>query len=449
MKTVTLQYGSGQVAIEVPDSADVLCGGEFSPLSDPDGQINHSLKEPIGSAPLSQLADGKKDAAIVVSDNTRPVPYKPPDGILAPIVETLKRTGINNIKIIVGCGTHRPMEKTELHQILGDAAFQQGVEIINHSAGDSEMLTCIGHTERTPEVTVNKYYMGAQLKIITGLVEPHFMAGFSGGRKAICPGICGLSVTYGFHSASILNDNNATTLVLKGNPCHEEALRIAKMAGADFSVNVTINSDRNITGVFSGDMEQSHLAAVENLKPFVTIELDKLYDVVITQAGDVGVNHYQCAKAVYETTRAVKPGGRMVLLAGFSDPDQIGSDNYRKMLCLLASLGPEDFVQRILSDEWSFVPDQWEVQMWAKAFQKLDNPKNLYTCAARLENCSKDLIPETNVASQIKRSPGEDDLHFTERIAQERIDELVRSAPNAKILVLPDGPYAIPVFSKT
>ena len=118
------------------------------------------------------------------------------------------------------------------------------------------------------------------------------------------------------------------------------------------------------------------------------------------------------------------------------------------MLRLLVSLGPEDFIQRILSDEWSFVPDQWEVQMWTKTFKKLGNPKNLYTCAARLENCRKDLIPEVNVAAQIKRSPGENDLNFTERITQQTIDELAKDIPNAKILVLPDGPYAIPVFSE-
>jgi nickel-dependent lactate racemase len=446
MKKVPLQYGNRRIEIAVPASADVLGAEKVELLTNPAEQIFRSLNEPVAAPPLCQLALGKSNAAVVVSDNTRPVPYKGPDGILYPIIETLKRAGISSIKIIVGCGTHLPMTKTQLRQMLGDAAFQPGVEVINHDAADKTALRSIGRTERTPDVTVNRHYLDAELKIVTGLVEPHFMAGFSGGRKAVCPGICGWSVMYGFHSASILNEKAATSLLLQGNPCHEEALRIAKMAGVDFAVNVTINCDKQITGVFSGELEKSHLTAVERLRSFVVIQLDRLYDIVITHSGDVGINHYQCAKSAFEAAGALKQGGRIILTGDLADTDPVGGPNYRDMLRLLVRLGPQSFVQTILADDWSFVPEQWQVQMWAKVFQELDSPRHLYICAAQLEDCPEDLIAEVNVASRIRRLPAEGDIDFVRRMTQQKIDRIVKETGDKKILILPDGPYAVPVL---
>ena len=446
MKIIPLQYSHSQIEISVPDNAHVLCAAKVEPLANPSAEVLRSLKEPIAARPLHQLARGRQTAAIVVSDNTRPIPYKGPDGILPDILKILRQSRVNNIKIIVGCGTHRPMSEPQLRHMLGDEAFGDGIEVINHMASDESMLCSIGRTERTPNVTVNRHYINADLKIVTGLVEPHFMAGFSGGRKAICPGICGRSVTFGFHSAPILNEKEATSLVLGPNPCHQEALRIARMAGVDFTINLTLDSNKRITGVFSGHLEKSHQAAVEHLCTFAMIGLNQIYDVVITQAGVVGMNHYQCAKAVFEAARALKPGGRIILLANLTDAEPVGSQNYRDILRLLTRLGPEDFIQKILANDWTFVPDQWQVQMWAKTLQKLDSPKHLYTCAAQLEGCPDDLVPEVNVASEIRRFPGECDVDFARRMTQQTIDNLIKNVPDEKILVLPDGPYAVPIL---
>ena len=447
MKTVSLQYGKEQIKVNVPDSSDILSGGKVEPLPEPAKEVWRSLNEPIGTAPLSELAKGRKNAAIVVSDNTRPVPYSGPDGILKPIIDTLKENGVGQIKIIIATGTHRPMEETELRQMLGEPAFQAGVQIINHVGTDSSMLRSIGRTERTPDVSVNSHYLDAELKIATGLVEPHYMAGFSGGRKAICPGICGQSVTYGFHSAPILNEEKTASLVLEGNPCHEEALRIAKMAGVDFSVNVTINKNKQLAGVFSGDLEEAHLAAVEHIRRFVCIELDGLYDVVITQADEVGVNHYQSLKAAFEASRAVKPGGRIILLAKLTDPDPIGTEYYKRMLSLLVRLGHEKLCATLLSDDWTFEPEQWQVQMWSKVFKRLGRAKNLYTCAVRLADIPSSLIAETNVAAEIKRIAGEEELTYAERMVQTTVDKILAESAESKVLVLPDGPYVVPHYS--
>jgi nickel-dependent lactate racemase len=446
MKSIWLQYGNEQVKVNVPESSDELSLEKAERLSDAAGGIMKSLAEPIGSAPLRELAKSCKNAVVVVSDNTRPVPYSGADGILKPIIETLKQNGVGDIKIIIACGTHRAMMEGEIREMLGGAAFQEGVSVSNHSAEDGTMLRSIGSTERTPDVTVNRYYLDAELKIATGVVEPHFMAGFSGGRKAICPGICGLSVAYGFHSASILNDERTTSLVLEGNPCHQESLEIAKMAGVDFVVNVTIDNQRRITGVFSGDLEKSHMAAVEYVSSYVSAEAGELYDVILTQAGDAGVNHYQCAKAAYEASRVVKAGGQIILLGKLSDPDPIGGQNYKDMLVLLGRLGAERFCKKILSDEWSFVPEQWEAQMWAKVFSKLGDAKKLYLCSPRLRSLSNEVIPERNVSGEIELAAGEDEACYAGRMVQYSIDKVIEGCPDAKVLILPDGPYLVPVY---
>jgi nickel-dependent lactate racemase len=445
LKTVALQFGNSHIEVGVPGDPDILSAGKIAVLSDPAAEVRRSLREPVGTASLAVLARDCDNAAVVVSDSTRPVPYKGPNGILKPIIETLKQNSVNDIKIIVACGTHRPMTEPELRDMLGDAVFQDGVEVVNHVATDNSMLRSIGGTDRTPEVMVNRYYLDAQLKIATGLVEPHFMAGFSGGRKAVCPGVCGQGVTYGLHSASILNEEGSTNLVLKGNPCHEEALRIARMAGVDFIVNVTIDNNRKMTGVFAGDLEEAHLAAVEHLRSYATIPVSKLYDVVIIPAGDVGVNHYQCVKAVFEASRVAKPDGKVVLLGNLTDPEPVGNPNYKDMLRLAIRLGPEGFLQQILAKDWTFVPDQWEVQMWAKAYRRLAGPREIYICAPQLEDCPDDLLPETNVAARNKRLKNESNVDFASRILQQTIDELTKGFADKETLVLPDGPYAVPL----
>ncbi len=443
-KYINLQFGDSYIEVEVPGNSDVLSARAVAALPDPAAAVRECLSKPIGSASLPDLARDCDNAVVVVSDKTRPVPYSGPNGILPPIVETLKDNRVNNIKILVGCGTHRPMSEPELRDMLGNSAFQEGIEVINHISTDEAMLRSIGKTDRTPKVKVNRHYLDAHLKIATGLVEPHFMAGFSGGRKAICPGICGRSVTYGLHSASILNEDGATNLVLEGNPCHEEALRIAKMAGVDFTVNVTIDNNKQVTGVFAGELEQAHLAAVEHLRSYATIPIRKRYDVVIIQAGDVGVNHYQSVKAVYEAVRVAKPEGKVVLLGNLTDPDPVGNPNYKDMLRLAIRLGPKGYLAKILAPDWTFVPDQWEVQMWAKAYRRLAGPKEIYICAPQLEDCPEDLLPETNVAAQNKRLAGESNVDFARRILQETINHLIRDRTNKETLLLPDGPYAVP-----
>ena len=445
MKIVSLPYGSRHIELAVPDSADVSTPPPAVPLSAADA-VRRSLTEPIGSARLSELAISCRTAAVVVSDNTRPVPYKGSAGILEPILEILKQQHVAEIKIIVATGTHRPMTGSELKNMLGPAAFGAGIRVINHVATDPDMLRSIGRTDRTAEVTVNRHYLDADLKIITGLVEPHFMAGFSGGRKAVCPGICGLSVSYGFHSASILDHPRSTTLILDGNPCHNESLRIAEMAGVDFAVNVTLDSQKRLTGIFSGQLQQSHQLAVEHLCHYATVRLQHPYDLVITQTGDVGVNHYQCAKAAYEVARVISPIGSIVMLGDLADLDPVGSRNYKDVLAQLARLGTVPFLEKIVRPDWVFIPEQWQVQMWAQVFVRTGTPRNVFLCAAQLEDYPTHLTPDDNVAARSRRPAGCSNLDFTRQITQDTIGTIIKANPDARILVHPDGPYTIPIL---
>lgn len=448
IKTVTVPIGKENIDIKVPERTDVLSLKKAKPLLKPSESIHHSLNSPIDTKPMSELAKGCRSACIVVSDNTRPVPYKGPNGILPPILETLQKSNINKITILIACGTHRPMAEDEIKDMVGDCVFQQGIEVINHVATDESALRNIGSTQRTTKVTVNRHYLDADLKIATGLVEPHFMAGFSGGRKAICPGICGQDVTYGFHSVSILADPNSTSLNLYTNPCHDEAVKIAQMAGVDFIVNVIINSDKQITGVFSGNMQKAHDAAIIFLKDYVSVSIEKQYDVVITQAGDVGVNHYQCAKAAIEASRAVKKDGKIILLGNLTDPDPIGSENYKQMLKLLADSGHKEFISKISSSNWTFVPEQWQVQMWARVFEKLGTAGNFFSCMPQLENAAPELIPEIKVCSLVKRLSNESDLNYLKRMAEETLSSVISDADIADVLILPDGPYVVPIMEE-
>ena len=368
-KKTYLEFGDDQICIQVPDGAEVLSAGAVTALADPAGAIRRALAEPVGTGPLAELARGRKDAVIVVSDNTRPVPYQGEGGILRPIIQTLRDNGVHSIKVIVANGTHGVMDEAALRRMLDESAWWEGVEIINHVCTDETVLRNIGRTERTADVTVNRHYLDADLKIVTGLVEPHFMAGFSGGRKAICPGICGQNVTYSFHSATIIDDPNTKTLTMAGNPCHEESLRIARMAGVDFAINVTLDNRREITGVFAGELVQAHEASAEFLMTYVNIPVQQRHDIVIIPASYVGMNHYQCAKAGIEAARVVKSGGSIIMPANLTAADAIGNPNYKQILAMHARLGTEEVCRVLLSEEWEFVPEQWEVQMWAKVFE--------------------------------------------------------------------------------
>ncbi|MEI7436223.1 MAG: nickel-dependent lactate racemase [bacterium] len=447
-RRIELEFGRDVLGLELPDTADVLRLPDVRPLADPSGAIYAALATPLGAPPFSEVVrvcrarHADPVGVIVISDNTRPVPYRGADGILEPLLELLRAGGFRRIKVLVATGTHRVMSTDELRAILTPAAFLTDVQIINHDCRDNASLCRIGSTQRGTEIWLNQHYLNADLKILTGLVEPHFMAGVSGGPKSVCPGLVGEKATTVFHGARMMADARAVSLQLENNPCQAEAMEVAVKAGVDFIVNVTISRDRQLTGVFAGALEQAHRAAAARVMTESVIPIRSEYDVVVTHAGFVGINHYQAAKAAVEGSRAVRPGGTLILAANNTDLNPVGGPHYRRLLPMLTELGIDELERRMLADEWCFVPEQWELQMWGRALRKLGHPDRLIYCSPRLTGAAFHGLPGCDGGAGLAIGGPERDLAAA--MVQRALDRAVAVRPGARVAVLVDGPYGIP-----
>jgi nickel-dependent lactate racemase len=454
VKDIPFDLGYLRFHVKVPDHADILRMGKVSTLANPKQNIRAALESPIASPPLKRIiqekltANPNVKAVIVISDSTRPVPYSNEEGILFPIVEVMEEAGLptSQILILVATGTHRPMAEQELHDLLDPRIFEKGIQIVQHDSRNSKELIRIGKTEIGGEIYINRKYMEGDIRILTGLVESHFMAGASGGRKSICPGLLAEDSTHILHSGPILASPKALDLVLDGNPVHEEILTVAQMAGCDMIVNVTLDTNYKLTGVFAGDMEKAHGEAVKKLWSYAAIPATRSYDLVLTHVGYVGMNHYQAAKGALACMPLVKPNSICLLAAPHTDRDPIGSDNYKAMIRLLGEKGPENFSEMILSPSWTFVPEQWEAQMWAKLLLTIPI-QNLIYCSMDISREFFSWLPGTDARSLAPEASDLEELVAGSiKWALEHLHSQLNREPH--IAVLPDGPYGIPFLER-
>lgn len=446
------------LCVSVPDHLIVRGMRAAPPRIPACRSIREALDHPIDSAALGTIARQKRSqrdhaqAVIVVSDNTRPVPYYGEGGLLMPIIDTLRQAGFADeyITILIGTGSHRNMQPDEQESMLGLKAYGlEGITVINHEYDVEESLESLGRTRRGSHVFINKRYYHADLKIVTGLVESHFMAGASGGRKGICPAIVGRETLGVFHGAELLDSEKAVDLEIDGNPVHEEALEMAGMAGCDFLVNVTLDADGQLTGVFAGDLEAAHREAVRKIRDYVVVDVDRRYDIVLIPAGYVGVNHYQACKAAVVAARAVKRGGSIIIVAKNTDPDPIGGEGYKHALRLLNRHGKTIFLEKIRAFDWLFVQEQWQVQMWCKVFTRLGEADHLYYCAVEIPLDDYRYVPGipglSLLSARERRIVHKE--RMMERMVAYAVDAAVKQSGIEKpsILFLRDGPYGIPV----
>lgn len=452
-KDVNVEYGKNILPVKVPPYCDTLTMGHVPALKNAREKIENALSNPIGSSTIKDIVTSSEKppsrltVAVVVSDNTRPVPYcaESEEGILYPLLKRLKRAGIKNenIRIIVGTGTHLPTSGEWKRKAFGEVIVEN-YRIVDHDS-TSPHLFPVGSVEGI-EVKINREFMEADIRMVTGLVEPHFMAGVSGGRKAVCPGIVNLQATYLFHGVDFTNNPSATNLALEGNPCHEFALKVARRVGVDFSVNCTVNEEGSLSGVFAGDLKKAHLEAVNGLKKAAVIPCHHTYDIVLTSGGKVAVNHYQAAKAAYGTIPIIRRGGKVILAAHNSDEEPVGKDEYKKALKILKKKGPGGFTEFIKSKTWQFVPDQWQVQKWDQFFRKVGSFDNLIYCTTNIP-------PE-----DLEKLPGKSGYDFVEG-GKAAPDEMVQRAiiyavdkkrqelnKNPEMAFVKEGPYAVPVL---
>ena len=458
-KALQVDFGDGFLDIEVPGASEILTMPSMPCLIDSGAAITRALNQPIGSPTLSEIIRSKGKApealsvCITVSDITRPAPYKGKNGLLLPLLALIEETGVRreNIVIVIGNGMHR-------HSTLEERIYMYGQEvvdtfrIVDHDCEDDDSMVLAAQTKRGTQVHLNKIFYESDVKIITGLVESHFMAGVSGGRNAVCPALVNTKTIQFFHSVQVLEDPKATNLILDGNPCHEEALEVAQTVGIDFLVNVTLDKRLCMTGVFAGALEEAHLVAYKAMKKSVMIPVEQPFDIVLTHAGYVGRNHYQAVKAAVNAMPAVKENGMIVMLANNVDVEPIGSQEYKTFLHLFKILGPDGYNNVLEHPDWIFTKDQWEPEMWGKPFRKVGMDGLIY-CSPQITKAHYDIIPGLSGYDVI-----EDDVNFEshKQKATAMLQNAVIYAVNhprfegrkPTIAYIEEGPYAVPMAAE-
>ncbi len=357
---VLLKYGTAglQVALpETPGFQGVLSPSEPQALAAPAEAVAKSLAEPIGGRSLAELARGRKRACIVVSDVTRPVPNPV---LLPPILSTLSDAGIprENTLLLIATGMHRPSSEEEIVRLVGPE-IARDYRVDDHDSRRRGDMVEVGRIGGRVPALVNRRYVAADLKILTGFIEPHMWAGYSGGRKSILPGICSIETLQYMHGPEMVAHPGGEYGLLDGNPFHEAGLEVMAMAGADFIVNVTLSTTKRITGVFSGHPVEAHAAGCRFLARHCVKELAAPLDfIVTTNAGaPLDCNLYQTVKGITGAAPAVKIGGDIVIASRCHEG--AGSAEYREILEMVDS--PRNFLDRLMRKEF-FVPDQWCAQ---------------------------------------------------------------------------------------
>jgi nickel-dependent lactate racemase len=417
---VRLEYGRTGLDVELPDRPGLhtLSYQAAAPLPDPAAALRGVLERPTGALPLAQLAAGRRNACIAICDITRPVPNAL---ILGPVLQTLEDAGISreSILLLVATGLHRPNVGDELLEMVGRHIVDR-YRIENHLGQDLGSHTFLGNTPRGVPIWIDSRYVQADLKLTVGLIEPHFMAGFSGGRKLICPGLAALETVRAWHSPAFLEHPRADSGILEGNPVHEENTWIGRRAGCDFIVNVVIDAQRRPLKFVAGDMEQAFLAGAGFVRDVVTDTIPEPADIVVTSSAGypLDTTFYQSVKGMVSALPVVKEGGTIVLAASLTEG--IGSPQFQSLFREHVSL--DAFAAKIQTPGY-FVMDQWQLEEMAKVLRK-----------ARVRVVSDGLPAETLQRLFVESAPS---------VEAAVADALVEYGPQATIAVIPKGPYVL------
>jgi nickel-dependent lactate racemase len=418
---ITLDYGRTGLEVELPDDRVIgpLAIRDAAPLVDPEAAIAKAIREPIGSAPLAEIARGRRDACILICDITRPVPNR---WILPPLLMTLESQGIKreDITILVATGLHRPNEGAELEEMVGPE-IAANYRIENHHGKVRAEHDFLGETPNGVPVYLDSRYVRADLKITTGLIEPHLMAGYSGGRKVICPGVAGLDTVKVWHGPRFLEHPKADCGIVEGNPVHEENTRIGLMAGCDFIVNVCLDGQRRVTWVGAGDMIKAWEEGVRFVESVVKVPVAEPVDVVVTSCAGypLDTTWYQAIKGLTGALPIVKQGGTIVLAASLTEG--LGSPEFQRLIKENPDL--QKFKERILGKDY-FVMDQWQLEEMAKVVAR---------CQVKVvsKGLSGDVLRQCNV------TPAES--------VERAVEECVKAyGPKTRVAVIPKGPYVLP-----
>ena len=416
---VRLDYGVDGLEVDLPRERLTIIEPVFrSAVADPRAALIAALRAPLGRPSLREIVRRGQTVAISVCDITR---AQPRQEMLAALFAEMPGIAPEDITILIATGTHRTNTQAELEAMLGrDIACRY--RVVNHDSRDRASLACIGRTSTGVAVHLNRAWINADIRITTGFVEPHFFAGFSGGPKMVAPGLAGLDTVLVLHDAQRIGHPNATWGITEGNPIHDDVREIARMAGVDFSVDVTLNRDQKITAVFAGELFAEHRAACEAAMRDAMRAVDAPFDVVLTTNSGFPLdqNLYQAVKGMSAAAKVVKPGGTIVCAAECRD-GLPAHGSYGEVLASQSS--PEKLLAMITSPGYS-IPDQWQVQIQAQLQMK-----------ATVMVKTGGLTPDAVRAAHFQ--PVDD-------VGAAVCDAMRHAGPHATLCVLPHGPQTIP-----
>jgi len=416
MAQIPIPYGTGSQMLLIDDKRlnAVLC--PICPKHEMDQQslVQAALENPIDSPRLCTLSEGKRRILLITSDHTRPVPSK----VTLPLylAEIRKGNPEAEITILIATGLHRPSTEEELRAKLGDEVFERETIAI-HKAGNTEDMAYFGMLPSGGEVWLNKLVQEADLVIAEGFIEPHFFAGFSGGRKSILPGVAAKQTILFNHNAAFIQNPFARQGHLDDNPVHLDMLAAARMARLSFVLNVLIDDQKRVIAAFAGHPEATHLRGTELSRQLTQVPCVKA-DIVITSNGGYPLdqNVYQCVKGMTAAETCVHKGGIIILCASLSDGHG-GEAFYRWFAERNSAHQVAKDIEQISADKTSM--DQWEAQILARVLEKAE-------CVFVTDEKNRSLIEHMHM----RWAP---DVNS----ALEMADNLLGRKPN--VTVIPDG----------
>ncbi len=422
--SVELAYGKSTLKLDLPDGVNptVIRKPQMPVIADPAAAVRGALDRPVGAPALKELAAGKSSACILICDVTRPVPNHL---FLQPMIRDLMDAGIpaDGITVLVATGLHRPNEGEELAELVGDPWVLETVTVANHFARNDEDHVDLGATpKRGVPVKLDRRIVEAELKIATGLVEPHFMAGYSGGRKVVAPGVAHHETIRTFHNAKFMEDPAAVQCNLDGNPLHEEQLAIVRMLGDVYGLNTVIDEDRNLVFVNFGEIIESHLAAVEFVRASTELPVGRKFKTIVTSSAGYPLDktYYQTVKAMVVPMDILEPGGTIIVASEISEG--FGSPEFRAAQERLVALGPDAFLDTLLAKSHADV-DEWQTEMQLKPM--------------RVGNIQ---LYAPNMPAEDRRITGVEMVESLEGA----IAAAVTSCGDPDVAVIPEGPYVVP-----
>ncbi|NND93041.1 MAG: nickel-dependent lactate racemase [Granulosicoccus sp.] len=425
-RTVKLLYGRGTLSFELPaDTQATVINKPAFPVSAPAADVlSQALSNPVGCDTLDRLCKGCRSACILICDITRPVPNHV---FLQPMIRTLMDNGIpaDAICVLVATGLHRPNEGDELAELVGDPWVLDTVKVRNHFAQREDDHVDLGVTAtRGTPVKLNRRFVEADLRIATGLVEPHFMAGYSGGRKVIAPGVAHHETIRTFHSARFMEDPAATQCNLQHNPLHEEQLEIVRMLGNVYALNTIIDEQRRLVHATFGEVIASHLAAVDFIRGFTEIPVGRRFHTVITSSAGYPLDqtYYQTVKGMVTPLDILEPGGNLIIASECAEG--IGSPHYRQAQARLVSMGPQAFLNTLLAKSLADV-DEWQTEMQLKPMRA--GSVSLYT---------------TGLSDEDRALTG---VGHISDLGAAVADSMAEHGDTA-VAIIPEGPYVVPLF---